>query len=177
MSTENTAHAEVEVTPLSGITLKPSNPLVLSFACRAFFTESTSHMEKHTKSLVSHQKSWGVLEILVKMLGRYFKSKSHTRTIIIRKKIVRSKEISETNKKNHSILRLRTVMTGTRISEQKAFSQLRRLSRVWRHMSWLFPGEYGEKWEHWAITNKLESKRERERERYWIFVQYAELAF
>ena len=56
-------------------------------------------------------------------------------------------------------------MTGTRISEQKAFSQLRRLSRVWRHMSWLFPGEYGEKWEHWAITNKLDSKIERERER------------
>ena len=93
--------AKVEVTPLSGMTLKPSNPivLVLSLACRAFFTPSTSNMEKRTKSLVSHQKSWGVLEILVKMLRRYCKNKNYTRTLIIRIKIVRNKRISDTNKK------------------------------------------------------------------------------
>ena len=157
--------AKVELAPLSGMTLKPSNPLVLvlSLAWRAFVSASTSNMEKHTKSFVSHQKSWGVLEILVKMLGIYCTNQSHTKTIVIRIKIICSKWISKTDKKE-SLSILRTVMTGTRISEQKAFSQLRRLSRVWRRMSWSFPGEYGEKWEHWAITNKLDSKKERDTE-------------
>ena len=59
--------AKVEVTPLSGITLKPSNPsptTIVHFR-RIFFIASTSNMEKRTKSPVSHQKSWGILKILV----------------------------------------------------------------------------------------------------------------
>ena len=56
-------------------------------------------------------------------------------------------------------------MTGTRISEQKAFSQRRRLSRVSRRMSWSFPGEYREKWGTMGNNEQTDRKIERERER------------
>ena len=54
------------------------------------------------------------------------------------------------------------MMTGTRISEQKAFSQRRRLSRVSRRMSWSNPGE---KWETIGNNEQTDSKIEKERER------------
>ena len=99
------------------------------------------------------------------MLRRYRKNKNYTRTLIIRIKIVCNKELAKQTKRNRSILRVRTVMTGTRISEQKAFSQRRRLSRVSRRMSWSFPGEYGEKWGTMGNNEQTDRKIERERER------------